>query len=139
MAKVRYLFLFSILFAFFDCPAQSDRYTLRHSIYFQGGRYNISEDQLQRVYFLVDSLFENGQFELTIHSHTDNIGGVEYNQWLSERRSEQTVYELDEYGIDPASMHIKDFGQHNPLYDNSTHEGRLLNRRVDIIFWPLSL
>ena len=28
---------------------------------------------------------------------------------------------------------IKDFGELNPVYDNSTIEGKLKNRRVDII------
>jgi flagellar motor protein MotB len=31
---------------------------------------------------------------------------------------------------------IQDFGQFNPLFDNSTWEGRRKNRRVDVIVWP---
>ncbi|MFY0626614.1 MAG: OmpA family protein [Reichenbachiella sp.] len=131
-------FLFALLLTPLLSFAQ-DNYTLRYSIYFPGGRYYISENQLQELEQLVDSIFQQGQHEVTIHSHTDNIGGVEYNEWLSQMRSLSTSFHLTEFGINENSMHIKDFGQHNPVYDNSTNEGRIMNRRVDIIFWPLSL
>lgn len=71
-----------------------------------------------------------------MHSHTDNIGGKEYNEWLSEMRSDSVVEELLTFeGIKNTAIEIKDFGLFNPVYDNSTFEGRRMNRRVDVIFW----
>ena len=136
--KFKVLMFAAILFIPFGTQSQQD-FTLRHSIYFHGGRYYITLDQLVELKEVVDSLFEVGNYSMTIHSHTDNIGGEEYNEWLSKMRSYTTKRHLESFGVDPIDMHIEDFGQHNPLYDNSTQEGRELNRRVDIIFWPLSL
>ena len=37
--------------------------------------------------------------------------------------------------IKKEAIEIKDFGLFNPIYDNSTWEGRRMNRRVDVILW----
>ena len=118
--------------------AQEDEpsYLIR-SIYFGGGSYSI--DSLQRVELIqfMDSIPDLTLYNISIHSHTDNIGGVAFNKWLSKMRSNTVHVELVEYNINPNSIVIKDFGQMNPVYDNSTQRGRIRNRRVDIVFWPL--
>ena len=106
------------------------------SVYFAGGRYYIDFEQRQDVAtFLEDVIIEN--YEIHIHSHTDNIGGVEYNEWLSQMRSEAARQMLQELGIPLDQLFIKDHGLFNPMFDNSTWEGRRKNRRVDIVLWPL--
>jgi len=115
---------------------QQQAYVIK-SIYFGGGSYVIDENQLLELKHLVDSIPDIRDYTITIHSHTDNIGGAAYNEWLSEMRSESAVKGLLELDFKTNQMEIKDFGQFNPVYDNSTWEGRLRNRRVDIIFWPV--
>ena len=109
------------------------------SIYFGGGSYYIGSYQRADLHNWLDSIPDVGSYQITIHSHTDNIGGVEYNEWLSESRSQATIRELILKNISSGLIEIRDFGLHNPLYDNSTSEGRMMNRRVDIILWPLAL
>ena len=106
------------------------------SIYFGGGSWYIDEYQIKELYHFIDSLPGSMSYSISIHSHTDNIGGVEFNQMLSEYRSQAALRVLLQKGYPEESIEIKDFGLHNPVFDNSTHEGRLKNRRVDIIFWP---
>lgn len=73
---------------------------------------------------------------ITVHSHTDNVGGSEYNEVLSESRSQSVIKVLlGNKKIKREAIEIKDFGLFNPTYDNSTNYGRRMNRRVDIIFW----
>lgn len=115
---------------------QSQGYVLK-SIYFGGGSYAADEYQLQELYDLVDSIPEIKHYTITVHSHTDNIGGAAYNEWLSNMRSETVIAELLKMDFKANQIEIKDFGQFNPVYDNDTWEGRRLNRRVDIIFWPI--
>jgi outer membrane protein OmpA-like peptidoglycan-associated protein len=107
------------------------------SIYFRGGNYFVDQAQSIELSEFIGEHMANGQYEITIHSHTDNIGGVEYNEWLSEMRSEKVIQKLTENLIDRESIKVKDFGQHNPVYENDTWEGRFKNRRVDVILWPV--
>lgn len=107
------------------------------SIYFGGGSYYIDGYQIQELEDFINSI-EGGvhNYSITVHSHTDNIGSAEYNQRLSELRSEAAITELLKLHISLERMEIKDFGKYNPVFDNSTLDGRLQNRRVDIILWP---
>lgn len=107
------------------------------SIYFEGGSYYIDELQQAELYEFLAKFKELEHFTITIHSHTDNIGGAAFNEWLSNMRSESTIRLLLEKEIPQEMISRKDFGQFNPVYDNSTWYGRRMNRRVDIIFWPV--
>ncbi|MDW3190787.1 MAG: OmpA family protein [Cytophagales bacterium] len=107
------------------------------SIYFGGGSYYVDELQLEELYQFMDSIENIFQYHITIHSHTDNIGGAAYNEWLSEQRSKSVIEKLINRAIPEELIQRKDFGQFNPVYDNNTWLGRLKNRRVDIIFWPM--
>ncbi|MCG8310815.1 MAG: OmpA family protein [Cytophagales bacterium] len=109
------------------------------SIYFGGGSYYISENQRIAIAEFLQKIPHVEQFNITIHSHTDNIGGVEFNDWLSKMRSRSALEELLLNNIRKEMIEIKDFGLHNPVYDNSTWEGKLKNRRVDIFLWPMAL
>jgi outer membrane protein OmpA-like peptidoglycan-associated protein len=71
--------------------------------------------------------------EVKVVGHTDNLGEVDYNLWLSERRA-KAVYEQVLSGGMTASEKITyaGAGPHDPLYDNSLPEGRALNRTVTV-------
>ncbi|MEP7320485.1 MAG: OmpA family protein [Saprospiraceae bacterium] len=106
------------------------------SIYFGGGSYFISDDEKEKVRaFFSNEILSN--YEIHIHSHTDNIGGVKFNEWLSKMRSESTYDFLLDDGYPTNKLFIKDHGLENPEYDNNSWDGRLKNRRVDIVLWPL--
>ena len=114
--------------------SQKPRYQM--SIYFGGGSYYITSEQKEALKDFLNAIDNVQQYNITIHSHTDNIGGVEFNNWLSQMRSQSTLEQLLLNSIRQEMIEIKDFGLHNPVYDNSTWEGKLKNRRVDILFWP---
>ena len=107
--------------------------SLKKSIFFGGGSYNIDPEQSKSLRDFLNGIPNINMYTITIHSHTDNIGGAGYNNWLSNMRSESVAYELIMQQIPSNNIHIKDFGQDNPIFNNRTYKGRLLNRRVDII------
>lgn len=108
------------------------------SIYFGGGSYYIDGDQSKSLYEFFDGvILEN--YEIHIHSHTDIIGGREYNEWLSMMRSQMSYEIIAEGGYPLDNVFIKDHGFDNPDFDNDTWEGRAKNRRVDIVLWPLPM
>lgn len=134
----RFFYVLILTISSFQGLAQTEH--IRRSIYFPGGQYYITPYQLQELRQFLDSIPDLNHYDITIHSHTDNIGGAAYNQWLSQMRSATTISELVENNSIPVeSIEQKDFGQFNPVYDNETPQGRQMNRRVDILFWPIAL
>lgn len=72
--------------------------------------------------------------KVRLEGHTCNIGTEEYNMGLSERRAWSVYKYLEKHGVDKDRMSVKGMGESHPKYDNTTREGRKLNRRVQIIF-----
>jgi len=135
-------FFVAISLLFYALPAVSQEegpaYYIK-SVFFGGGSYYIDEQQVRELYDFIDEIPGIENMEILIQSHTDNIGGLEYNQWLSQMRSEAAFQKLLEKGIQSEMMLIEDFGEQNPYFDNQTWEGKLRNRRVDVIIRPLVL
>lgn len=104
------------------------------SIYFGGGSYFVDGFQVQNLQDFLSKLPDITQYVISIHSHTDNIGGARYNKWLSQMRSESVLYELILQSVPSDNIYIRDFGQNNPVFDNDTYLGKRQNRRVDILF-----
>ena len=117
-------------------PGLAQEHEIIRSIYFGGGSYFIDEPQRDAIGNFLDSLPYLENYQISISSHTDNIGGAEYNEWLSQMRSEAVIFQLIDKQIPREKILIKNNGQYNPYFDNNTYIGRLSNRRVDIIFTP---
>ena len=109
------------------------------SIFFGGGSYYIDGGQAQELFDFLDQIPDIEQYEIIIQSHTDNIGSLESNQRLSRMRSEAAYRLLLKKPIAAESMVIMDFGETSPVYDNRTWEGKLANRRVDVIIRKIQL
>ncbi|MEM9858694.1 MAG: OmpA family protein [Bacteroidota bacterium] len=125
------------LFVAISGYSQATDSLLLKSIYFGGGSYYVDRVQIQELYEFIDKVPSLQDYEIIIFSHTDNIGGKEYNEWLSKMRSEAVKNELINKGIESELIEIRDFGLKNPLYTNYSWQGRRMNRRVDVILWPL--
>lgn len=74
---------------------------------------------------------------IEILGHTDNVpmssGRYASNEELSDARALAVFYYLQENALlDPANVKHSGMGERDPVADNSTPEGRSLNRRVEI-------
>jgi OOP family OmpA-OmpF porin len=74
------------------------------------------------------------QSQVEIGGHTCSVGSEEYNQRLSERRAAAVKAYLVQKGIPAARITTRGYGESQPKFDNSTEEGRRLNRRAEIDF-----
>ena len=111
---------------------------IRKSIYFDGGSYFIDEYQAGDLAHWLDSIPNLlDKYEIQLISHTDPIGGKRYNEWLSRMRSEAVYGILIKKDIPEKMIHIKDWGLDNPVYENDSWQGRIMNRRVDVILRPI--
>ncbi len=71
---------------------------------------------------------------VVVEGHTDNVGGEEYNQKLSEKRASNVMdYLVTPGGVDAKRLTSAGFGFSKPVADNATKEGRQKNRRVDLV------
>jgi outer membrane protein OmpA-like peptidoglycan-associated protein len=61
------------------------------SIYFGGGSYHVDQNQAQQLSDLVNSLNNLEYYEINIMSHTDPIGGRQFNEYLSKMRSQSAI------------------------------------------------
>ncbi len=127
-----------LIFACSSAQEEGKDYFL-HSIYFGGGSYYIDEYSEEGLFEFLDAIENIENYSISIHGHTDNIGPADWNKWLAQMRSESVILLLEKRNIDREMISKKDFGKFNPLYDNSTWQGRFMNRRVDIILWPISM
>lgn len=93
-----------------------------------------SQDVLQRLSALLNEMPN----EIRVEGHTDTVpvNSDEYatNWELSTARATTVLrYLTDEAGVDPARMSVAGYADTRPVGDNSTPEGRALNRRADIV------
>ncbi len=70
--------------------------------------------------------------EISVEGHTDNVGGDEYNQRLSEQRAYSVRDYLVDQGVLSPRISAVGYGKSRPKESNETPEGRQLNRRVEI-------
>jgi outer membrane protein OmpA-like peptidoglycan-associated protein len=69
-----------------------------------------------------------------VEGHTDNVGGEDYNQKLSEKRAQNVMaFMVNPGGIAQARLSSQGHGFSKPIADNATKEGRQKNRRVDLV------
>ena len=110
---------------------------LRKSIYFGGGSYEIDDDQMSMLSDWLDSIPNLlDKYQIQLISHTDPVGGREFNEWLSKMRSESVYQILRQKDIPEQFITVKDWAFDNPVYSNRNFRGMTLNRRVDVILYP---
>ncbi|MEQ1587275.1 MAG: OmpA family protein [Cyclobacteriaceae bacterium] len=128
------------VFMVYSCVAlsQGNQEELRKSIYFNGGSYYIDEEQVLMLSDWLDSIPNLlDKYQIQLISHTDPIGGKEFNDWLSKMRSQSVLEVLILKDIPEKFISIKDWGLENPVYQNDSRRGMHMNRRVDVILHPL--
>jgi outer membrane protein OmpA-like peptidoglycan-associated protein len=118
--------------------AQTKGDEIRKSIYFEGGSYYIDEWQAADLSHWLDSIPNLlDKYEIQLISHTDPIGGKRYNEWLSKMRSQAVFDILLSKDIPERFIHTKDWAFENAVYSNDSYRGMVMNRRVDVILFPL--
>ena len=133
---IRGLIIFAVFFSPLSAFAQQDE--IRKSIYFDGGSWYIDDMQATELMNWIDSIPNLlDKYEIQLISHTDPIGGKEFNEWLSQMRSGAVFKLLIDQNIPEKKISVRDWGLENPVYENDSWRGRIMNRRVDVIIHPI--
>jgi outer membrane protein OmpA-like peptidoglycan-associated protein len=88
-----------------------------------------SDPVLRKVLALLQA---RPDLKLEVQGHTDNVGGDDYNQKLTEARPGAVVAWLHSKGIAPDRLTTHGYGSKKPIADNHSDEGRAKNRRVEL-------
>lgn len=75
---------------------------------------------------------ENPRIEIELSGHTSSEGSPESNTRLSQARVQSCKNYLLTKGIDEGRISAIGYGPSKPIADNSTEEGRVKNRRVEL-------
>jgi OOP family OmpA-OmpF porin len=102
------------------------------NIFFEFDKSELLPESYPALDILYRALQKNPLMEIEISGHTDNIGTQRYNIELSLKRAESVANYLINKGISPIRLIFKGYGNMYPISDNTTEEGRALNRRVEI-------
>ncbi|MGD0361522.1 MAG: OmpA family protein [Bryobacteraceae bacterium] len=102
-------------------------------VLFDTGKYSLrplAREKLAKVAGIVSG---HPGLRLAVEGHTDNVGGDDYNQQLSEQRGEAVRGYLTDQGMAAGSVTSKGFGKTQPVASNDTADGRQQNRRVELV------
>lgn len=112
-------------------PADQDHII---SIFFGGGSYYIDGEQAGRLKEFLDGIGTLEGYEVEVQGHTDDIGNRAYNLRLSDFRARAVKALLLQYPVPEELIDMLPLGEDAPSFNNATWEGKLNNRRVDVIF-----
>ena len=120
-----------------EFTSQYVQLTLNGALLFDSGSVEIKQEALPLMNQLGIILQRFGEGVIEIEGHTDNVpmSGAKYsnNDELSSGRALSVFYYLQKNTtLDMTRIKHSGRGEYNPVADNSTEEGRAMNRRVVI-------
>ncbi len=117
----------------YDALAEKGRVATQ-GIYFDTGSDRLRPESSATLKEIGTMLKEHPELKLAIEGHTDNVGGADANQTLSEKRAASVrQFLIDSYQVDAGRLTAKGLGQTKPVAPNDTPEGRQNNRRVELV------
>lgn len=105
-----------------------------NNLFFPVNKYDLlpeSESELVRV----AEIIKKRNVKVEISGHTDSSGDPKKNQVLSRQRAESVRTFLIQQGCKADMLTAKGYGATKPIADNTTDEGKQLNRRVELRFY----
>jgi hypothetical protein len=102
------------------------------NVFFETDDFQLKPESKTELDKVVTLLRNNPELRVEISGHTDNQGGEEYNQELSEKRAASVVEYLIAEGIEDDRLVAKGYGFNVPIDTNETAEGRANNRRTEL-------
>ena len=103
------------------------------NLFFRSGSHELLPESDTELDFLTDLLNKHKGIKIRISGHTDDVGSVEDNQLLSERRASSVKQALIERNIEADRVEVRGYGESVPIATNQTPEGRRQNRRVEFV------
>ena len=102
-------------------------------VLFDTGKYSLKPGAREKLAKVAGILLAYPGLNIEVGGYTDNVGGDEMNQTLSEHRAASVRDYLVQQGVATNSLSSKGFGNTLPVASNDNSAGRQQNRRVELL------
>jgi len=102
-------------------------------VLFDTGKYSLKPGAREKLAKVAGILLAYPGLNIQVGGYTDNVGGDEMNQKLSENRAGSVRDYLVQQGVATNSVTARGFGNTLPVTTNDTSTGRQQNRRVELV------
>jgi outer membrane protein OmpA-like peptidoglycan-associated protein len=102
-------------------------------VLFDTGRYSLKPGAREKLAKVAGILIAYPSLNIAVGGYTDNVGGDEMNQKLSENRAGAVRDYLVQQGVVATSVSATGFGNSSPVATNDNSAGRQENRRVELV------
>jgi outer membrane protein OmpA-like peptidoglycan-associated protein len=102
-------------------------------VLFDTGQYSLKQGAREKLAKVAGILVAYPGLNIAVGGYTDNMGGDEMNQKLSENRAGAVRDYLVQEGVVASSVSATGFGNSSPVSSNNDSAGRQQNRRVELV------
>jgi len=102
-------------------------------VLFDTGKYSLKPGAREKLAKVAGILLAYPGINVQVGGYTDNVGGDDMNQALSEQRAGSVRDYLVESGVNSNSVTAKGYGNTRPVATNNDATGRQQNRRVELV------
>jgi outer membrane protein OmpA-like peptidoglycan-associated protein len=102
-------------------------------VLFDTGKYILMSGAREKLAKVAGILLAYPGLNIEVGGYTDNVGGDDMNQTLSESRAGAVRDYLVQEGVATSAVSAKGFGNTLPVASNDNSAGRQQNRRVELL------
>ena len=102
-------------------------------VLFDTGKYSLKPGAREKLAKVAGILLAYPGLNIEVGGYTDNVGGDDMNQRLSEHRAGAVRDYLVQQGVGTTAVSAKGFGNTLPVASNGDSAGRQQNRRVELL------
>jgi outer membrane protein OmpA-like peptidoglycan-associated protein len=102
-------------------------------VLFDTGKYSLKPGAREKLAKVAGILLAYPGLNIDVGGYTDNVGGDQMNQTLSENRARSVRDYLVNQGVAMNSVSARGFGNTLPVASNDNSAGRQQNRRVELL------
>jgi len=102
-------------------------------VLFDTGQFTLKSGAREKLAKVAGILIAYPGLNIEVGGYTDNVGGDDMNQKLSENRAGSVRDYLVQQGVTTNSVSAKGYGNTLPVASNDTSAGRQENRRVELV------
>lgn len=116
-----------------DAGAAGVRWTNFRDFQFDYDKSNVRQNEMSKVSEIAAHLQQNPSYTVGIDGHTDPRGTDQYNQALSERRTNAVRDQLMKAGVASEKIMTGAFGEGRPKCSDATESCWQRDRRVEVL------